>query len=265
MSASDPRVAAWPIGTVARTTGVTTRTLRHYDEIGLLRPAWTADDGHRWYGREELLRLQRILLLRELDVDLPTIADIVDRDVDEIAALRRHLDTLTAARDRVIRMAATVERTIAALVAAQNPTADELFAGFADRRGALRATLVERFGSVAATHFDDAELRTTGWEPADHTAAVERGDALDDELVELLDHGHDPDSAEVLAVVDRLLAGVEQFWSPDRDSFTGLADHLADDPAQRARDRLRHPELTSFRRLAMHAFAELRMSPAEQA
>lgn len=58
---------SWSIQQVARVPGVTARTLRYYDEIGLLRPADVGANGYRYYDREQLLRLQQILLLRELD------------------------------------------------------------------------------------------------------------------------------------------------------------------------------------------------------
>ena len=64
---------------VAKKTGVTSRTLRHYDDIGLLKPAEVGHDGRRWYGDEELLRLQHILVLRELGVDLATAARVLVR------------------------------------------------------------------------------------------------------------------------------------------------------------------------------------------
>jgi hypothetical protein len=67
----------WSIQQVARMSGVTARTLRHYDHLGLLRPAWVGAHGYRYYEQGEVLRLQQILLLRELGVDLPTIAAVV--------------------------------------------------------------------------------------------------------------------------------------------------------------------------------------------
>ena len=58
-------------------SGVTSRTLRHYHEIGLLDPAYVGANGYRYYEVEQLLRLQQILLLRELGVGLGEIADAI--------------------------------------------------------------------------------------------------------------------------------------------------------------------------------------------
>ncbi|MCT2543849.1 MULTISPECIES: MerR family transcriptional regulator [Streptomyces] len=105
----------WPIEEVARMSGVTARTLRHYDEIGLLPPAGTGSNGHRCYGEGELLRLQQILVLRALGLGLPEIGRILASQVDEVEALRGHHRRLLAERDRIDALAGTVSRTITEL------------------------------------------------------------------------------------------------------------------------------------------------------
>jgi len=122
----------YDIGRVAKMTGLTSRTLRHYDDIGLLTPAWTGNDGRRRYGDPELLRLQHILVLRELGTSLDRIAQIVDSDDPSttIALLRDHLAGLTAERERYARLAATVARTIDSLEKGKPMTAAQIFDGF---------------------------------------------------------------------------------------------------------------------------------------
>jgi DNA-binding transcriptional MerR regulator len=78
------------IGTVARLAQVSLRTLRYYDEIGLLRPVWVdPDTGYRWYAAEQLHRLHRILALRDLGVRLSEIGALLDDDlgVDELRGM----------------------------------------------------------------------------------------------------------------------------------------------------------------------------------
>ena len=70
------------IGSVARLAQISVRTLRYYDEIGLLRPVWVdPDTGYRWYEPGQLHRLHRILALRDLGVRLADITRLVDQDV----------------------------------------------------------------------------------------------------------------------------------------------------------------------------------------
>lgn len=78
---------AWSIAEVARMSRVTSRTLRHYDDIGLLRPAYVGSNGYRYYAREQLLRLQEILLMRELGLGLDVIGQVLDGQQHRVAAL----------------------------------------------------------------------------------------------------------------------------------------------------------------------------------
>ena len=66
------------IGEVARRTGLTVRTLRYYQEIGLLSPAYDAVSGHRLYGEVDLVRLYKVSLLRQLGTPLHRIGDALE-------------------------------------------------------------------------------------------------------------------------------------------------------------------------------------------
>src|SRR4051794_17087964 len=114
------------IGSVARLAGVSPRTLRYYDEIGLLRPVWVDPvTGYRWYGPGQLHRLHRILALRDLGVRLADIARLLDEDmtVDElrgILLLRR-----AEAHDRLAAEAERLARVDARLHQLEGPEMDE--------------------------------------------------------------------------------------------------------------------------------------------
>ncbi|WP_460437157.1 MerR family transcriptional regulator, partial [Arthrobacter tecti] len=82
----------WSIQEVSRLAGTTSRTLRHYDRVGLLSPSRVASNGYRYYDDGALVRLQRILLLRDLGLGLPAIADALGRNAKPTRALRKHLE-----------------------------------------------------------------------------------------------------------------------------------------------------------------------------
>jgi DNA-binding transcriptional MerR regulator len=105
----------WSIQEVARLAGVTSRTLRHYDAVGLLPPSRVAAGGTRRYDRTAIVRLQRILLLRELGLGLEAVGRVLAEQTDEARALRDHLDGRRRERDRIDRQIASVRRTLAAL------------------------------------------------------------------------------------------------------------------------------------------------------
>lgn len=120
----------WSIQEIAKLTGTTSRTLRHYDETGLLRPSSVGSNGYRHYDEAALVRLQRILLLRQLGLGLPAIAEVLDNERDEKHALHGHLDWLRQEQDRLARQIASVELTIGTLEGGEQLMAENMFDGF---------------------------------------------------------------------------------------------------------------------------------------
>jgi DNA-binding transcriptional MerR regulator len=82
----------WKAGALAKATGLTVRTLHHYDEIGLLRPSRRLAGGHRLYDAEDVARLYRIIRLRQLGFALSQVADVLAEPEWQLApAIERHL------------------------------------------------------------------------------------------------------------------------------------------------------------------------------
>lgn len=103
----------YTIGELAKLSGVTNRTLRYYDKIGLLKPLATSDAGYRIYGQDELDLLQQILFYREMSLPLEEIKDLIySADFDAKDALTSHLHYLSKERQRIDRLIGLVERTI---------------------------------------------------------------------------------------------------------------------------------------------------------
>lgn len=150
---------SWSIQQVARTSGVTARTLRYYDEIGLLRPARVGSGGYRYYEREQLLRLQQILLLRELGLDLATIGGVVDAEHDPVEALRRHHHRLLDERARLQQLAGTVAATIKHLEEGTDMPAENMFEAMTPERAEYLAGLPKKRTAAGAVFSDD--LRRT--------------------------------------------------------------------------------------------------------
>src|SRR3546814_17593456 len=103
----------WSIQQIAKLTGTTSRTLRHYGDVGLLAPARVAHNGYRYYDEDALVRLQRILLLRDLGLGLAQIADVLDRGTAEEDALATPRDARRRERRRVLRQVAGGAQTLA--------------------------------------------------------------------------------------------------------------------------------------------------------
>ena len=103
----------YSIRELSHLSGVSTRTLRWYDEIGLLKPARVAESGYRYYGPAQVDRLQDILYYRALGVELARIRECLDDPAfDRLAALRQHLAALQGKKARLETLIRSVEQTI---------------------------------------------------------------------------------------------------------------------------------------------------------
>ena len=99
------------ISQVAKLTGVSTRTLQYYDEIGLLKPSEITDSGYRLYNDDTLQELQQILFFKELGFKLTEIKEILQRpDFDRIAAFKKQKELLLLKRNRTDRLIQLLER-----------------------------------------------------------------------------------------------------------------------------------------------------------
>lgn len=201
----------YSIQQTARAAGTTSRALRHYAAIGLLEPSRIGTNGYRFYDDRALLRLQRILLLKELGLGLDAIGEVLaaqdaqtsqrpDKKPAEVEILESHLALLERERDRVAAQIGSVQRTIAALSRAEisgqrsssqpdiqemNLMAENMFEGFDPT---VHKEEVERRWGAAAYQQSDAWWRSlskrdqTEWQAAvaelsrDWTAAAERGE-----------------------------------------------------------------------------------------
>lgn len=106
----------YSIRELSQLAGVSARTLRYYDEIGLLKPSRVEVSGYRFYGEKEVDLLQQILFYRERELGLEQIAGILYRkDFDAKRALKDHLDALETRQERTARLIAAVKKTIAAM------------------------------------------------------------------------------------------------------------------------------------------------------
>ncbi|MEO8243616.1 MAG: MerR family transcriptional regulator [bacterium] len=119
------------VGQVAAMAGVGVKTLHHYHAIGLLVPSGLSARGYRLYGRDDLERLQAILLYRELGFSLKTIRNLMSRPGDRLALLQDQRREIRARHARLARIEALLERMIAGAATGETMTDDALFTDLA--------------------------------------------------------------------------------------------------------------------------------------
>ena len=115
------------IGQLAARTGLTVRALRHYDDLGLLAPTERTAAGHRRYGPEAVTRLQQIVSLRALRLNLADVADLLDgSDADPLDIVERHRAALAAEITEAEQLRDHLGRIAGHLRAAERPSTDLL-------------------------------------------------------------------------------------------------------------------------------------------
>jgi len=116
---------------LSKMSGVSARTLRHYDDIDLLKPARTASSGYRIYNQAEVDTLQQILFYKELGFALDDIKKLLSvKDFDRESAFLSHLAELHNKRERLDTLINNVSKSIAAMKGAVTMTDKEKFEGF---------------------------------------------------------------------------------------------------------------------------------------
>ena len=236
---------------------VTSRTLRHYDAIGLLKPAWTDHSGRRHYEQDELLRLQQILLLRDLGLGLETIREVLDAQSEQstVGALHRHREWLATERRRLGRLIKTVDATIENLEKGGEMAAEKLFEGF--EHNPYEAEARERWGDEVV---DESYAKLKHLTPEQAEEARTGFARASDAVRALRDSGAPVDDARVQDAVEGLHRWLTLFWTPNRQSFSGLADMYVDDERFRRNIGGGDDEFVEYLRDAMKVYAETRLS-----
>jgi DNA-binding transcriptional MerR regulator len=122
---------SYTVKKLAKLSGLSIRTLRFYDKIGLLKPAFYGDNHYRYYEAEQILMLQQILFYRELGFPLSDIHRIIHSDdFNKIDALISHKKILTQNLDRTRKLIQTIDQTIAHLRGNITMRDEQLFDGF---------------------------------------------------------------------------------------------------------------------------------------
>ena len=125
---------SYTVKKLAKLSGVSIRTLRYYDAIGLLKPAYYGDNHYRYYEEEQILMLQQILFYRELSFPLNDIQKMISSDnFNKIDAFISHKKVLAQKLDRTTKLIKTVDQTISYLRGKITMRNEELFAGFAHK------------------------------------------------------------------------------------------------------------------------------------
>lgn len=218
---------SYTIKEIADLAGVTTRTLRYYDQIGLFGPSGTGENGYRYYDQESLLRLQQILFFRELDVPLKDIQLILNRPgFDLLDALEKHRRSLHNRVRRLEHLLQTVDRTIATLQGKGKMTAKDYFEGFDESQYEEEAR--ERWGHTP--QWAESQRKWSSYTQDQKEAIKQEGGRITKAMVGASADLR-PDDPGVQAAVGEYYAYLNQYFYTCPVSFLrNLADMWVEDP-----------------------------------
>lgn len=222
----------YKIQELADLAGISSRTLRYYDKIGLLKPGRIHSNGYRVYGGAEVDLLQQILLYREMDVPLEEISKILHApNFDRKVALQNHLRALSDHRDRLNLLIETVQKTISA------EKGGILMKDHAKFEGMKKNMIEEnekKYGKETRAHFGDKVVNEsnaklmglTQKQFEDHETLTT---LLNQTLVRALEEG-DPGSPLAQKACELHKQWLGSFWSEySKEAHLGLVQMYVDD------------------------------------
>ena len=242
---------------LGRLAGVSTRTLRYYDEIGLLKPARVNSSGYRIYGPAEVNRLQQILFYRELGMDLNRIKEIVTSpSFDEVKALKEHREKLLNERKRLDQLIANVEKTINWYERKVDMTDQEKFEGFKrqmieENEKKYGKEAREKYGDEAV---DQSNRKLMSMSQAEFEEAGRLAEEVKTVLAEAFKTG-DPAGELAQKAASLHKQWLMHYWdSYSPEAHANLAQLYVDDERFKAYYDEKQPGTAAFLRDAIHIF-----------
>lgn len=247
----------YSIQQLSRLSGVTTRTLRWYDEIGLLKPSRVAESGYRYYSGAEVDRLQDILYYRALGVELAQIKECLDNpSFDRLAALRSHLTALETEQKRLQALIRSVRDTIRTQERNEIMSDAQKFEAFKER---VVAHNEQTYGAEIRAKYGDEQVDAThaavmGLTQAQYQEWSRLGRKIQKRLEDAVQAGLSPQSEEGQTITNlhrRWLTVTDNRYDPAKhrgiaelyvadERFTAYYDRQVPGCARFLRDAVQH-------------------------
>ncbi|MBC1890558.1 MerR family transcriptional regulator [Listeria booriae] len=242
---------------LAKLAGVSTRTLRYYDEIRILKPARINSSGYRIYGQNEVDRLQQILFYREMNVGLDKIKAILEQpDFDETEALKTHRAQLLDKRKQLDELIRNVEKSIAHSERRITMTDQEKFEGFKQK---MIDENEEKYGTEIREKYGDDKINKSnaklkGMSEAEMERVNRLAETILVELAEAFETG-DPAGEKAQEVAAMHKEWLSTYWDTySKEAHAGLAQMYVDDERFTAYYDKDQPGLAAFLRDAIVIF-----------
>lgn len=250
---------SYKINEVAKIVGISVRTLHHYNNIGLLIPETVSESGYRFYGTNELIRLQQILFFKELDFTLTEIKEILDNsDFDREKALQSHKNLLLKKRNRIDQIIKTVEKTIMSIKGENKMATEEMFGGFdmkeiEEHKQKYADEVKQRWGNSQA--YKESERKTKNYKKEDWARIKNEQEYIYKKFIDSMDKGFSSPDAQA-AVKEWQQSITKNFYNCSNEILRGLGDmYVSDDRFTQNIDKYK-PGLSLFLKNAFDYYCD---------
>ncbi|WP_127496696.1 MerR family transcriptional regulator [Paenibacillus glycanilyticus] len=237
--------------------GVSTRTLRYYDELGLLKPARVRSSGYRIYGQAEVDLLQQILFYRELGLGLEQIRQIIqDPAFDKRAALKEHREQLLDRRRQLDVLIRNVEQSIEHAEGRMNMSDKQKFEGFKQK---LIDENEKKYGKeIRGKYGDDAvnasNAKLSHMTQEQYDEVTKLGEEIKAALAEAIKTG-DPAGELAQKTAELHKRWLMFYWKEySKEAHAGLSQMYVDDERFTAYYDADQPGAAAFLRDAIHIY-----------
>lgn len=235
------------VGEVSRATGLTVRTLHHYDEIDLVVPSGRTSAGYRLYSDDDVQRLHQVLTYRELGFSLDQVALLLsDETPDAVLHLLRQHEAVVEQIAHLQRVQAMIETMIEATMVDVKLTPEETFEVFGGSDpNEHQVEARERWGE--SDEFAESSRRTSRYNKQDWVQIRSESDTIEAAWTALLRSGVPSDEPKSVALAERHRRHIDQWFYPcSPDIHRSLADMYVSDARFAAYYDSREPGLAKY-------------------
>lgn len=268
-------MAQWYIKEFSKLSNVSMRSLRHYDDIGLLKPSVRLPNGYRLYSETDLVRLQQIFALKFFGFTLSQVQRLLNKDLDTLEHFRSQKQSIQHQIAQLQNADRTLEDIIMTLESDRSIHWDKIiqliedyrmtkdtkmvWGPDLDKQDEYQKQLVD-MGLATQAQIDEVNIKTKSWTAEKVNAIKTEQEAVLKALALALGQNKQPSDPEVQIQIRKHFETMLHFWTPTKEGYLKLAQFYCDSPDFVKLVSGFHPKLSQFFAKAMKVFAENELS-----
>lgn len=251
---------SYTVEDVSRISGVSLETLRYYDEMGLVSPVQADLNGYPYYEEEHLLRLQQVMLYRELDLPLAEIAALTEHELEASVTLLSHKQRLIEKVIRIQALVDTINYTIEYLKTGHRIEHGRLYHGFdSSKQDPYEEENRELYSQPTEQPDNKTMEKSQKWSKDDYLSTQREADSIYVELCDALEEGKEPGSPAVQRIIRRHYDWVCHFYTPTKEIYSDLGEIYVDHEDFKKLYAGYHPQLAEYLRDGIKIYADEQM------